>query len=64
MASHIPYDSLLELVNGLIMFIETNDPRVIRWNTEPIEDEFIFSKIDDKATFKVKKFTDSQTNQF
>lgn len=63
-ASYLPYCSIFDLVEGLIMFIKTSDTRIIKWNTEPVEYEFIFAKFENKTTFEVKRFPDSRRNEF
>ncbi|BAY76926.1 hypothetical protein NIES25_33840 [Nostoc linckia NIES-25] len=62
-ASYTPYDSLSELVDGLSLFLQTGASKLVRWNTEPIEYEFIFSKCDEQAQLQVLEYASSQQNQ-
>lgn len=48
--SHVPYDSISDLVDALLSVLERRDA-VVRWNDEPVEHEFHFApgQFDDAA---------------
>lgn len=62
-ASYVPYDSLSQLVEALSLFLKTSASKVVIWNTEPIEYEFIFSECDDQAQIEVFEYAGSQRIQ-
>ena len=59
-ASYTPYDSLTELVEALRSFLKSGQPRLARWNTEPVEYEFVFSEASNQAKLKVFKYPNHQ----
>ena len=44
-ASYVPYDSVYELAKGLFIFASTSTAQTIKWNTEPVEYDFFFHRI-------------------
>jgi hypothetical protein len=60
-ASYIPYNSFLELVDSLIAVLtQKKIDTTVRWNTEPVEYEFQFSGFINNLSFAVKKYPDSR----
>lgn len=51
--SHVPYDSISELVDALLKILDGNDKAVVRWNDEPVEHEFVFEPKGDQVDFRV-----------
>lgn len=62
-ASYTPYDSIAELVEALSSFIQRGYPKIVRWNTEPTEYEFIFSESNNQGMLKVLEYTNRQKFQ-
>jgi len=59
-ASHTPYDSLSELVTTLItVVLEDTIHKPVRWNTEPIEYEFLFTTDGDTIAHTVIQWPDA-----
>jgi hypothetical protein len=55
-ASYIPYDSVFELVVGLIAIVRGEGSAVARWNTEPIEYDMELSAVGDQAGIVVAQY--------
>lgn len=51
--SHIPYDSIRELTDGLGNLFSGRSPVKVRWNDEPVVHEFIFDKTENELDFRV-----------
>ncbi|MBH8572758.1 hypothetical protein I8752_06965 [Nostocaceae cyanobacterium CENA369] len=62
-ASYVPYDSLSELVEALSLFLRTGASKLVRWNTEPIEYEFVLSEYAEQARLEVFEYPGSQRIQ-
>ncbi|MEH1943425.1 MAG: hypothetical protein V7L01_24835 [Nostoc sp.] len=56
-ASYIPYDSLAELVEALSLFLQLGYSKIVRWNAEPIDYEFLFSESNEQAMLRVIEYT-------
>jgi hypothetical protein len=61
--SHVPYDSIQELVDGLGNLLSGNTDAKVRWNDEPVEHEFRFTKKSDEFEFLVIRFNGTQRDQ-
>lgn len=62
-ASYVPYDSMLELIDALILSLKGHNQKIARWNTEPIEYEFIFSRNCEHLTLDILNFPDCRRKQ-
>ncbi|BAY27819.1 hypothetical protein NIES2100_76450 [Calothrix sp. NIES-2100] len=62
-ASYTPYNSFLELIDALLVFLKRSDRTVVRWNTEPIEYEFQFYNHGQQAILDILKLRDCWTNR-
>lgn len=51
--SHVPYDSIQELADGLGNLLSGYTEAKVRWNDEPVEHEFFFDKTETALFFKV-----------
>ena len=51
--SHVPYDSIRELADGLGNLLSGYTQAKTRWNDEPAEHEFLFDKADNELSFRV-----------
>lgn len=51
--SHVPYDSISELVTALLKILDGYDKSLVRWNDEPVEHEFVFERVADQIEFRV-----------
>lgn len=51
--SHVPYDSIRELVDALLKILDGDDKAIVRWNDEPVEHEFVFEPKGDQVDFRV-----------
>ncbi|OUL35103.1 hypothetical protein BV372_12160 [Nostoc sp. T09] len=61
-ASYTPYNSFIELIDALLIFLKRSDRTVVRWNTELIEYDFHFYNNDQQAMLDIVKLTDCQIN--
>ena len=57
--SHVPYDSICELVNALLKTLDGYDKAVVRWNDEPVEHEFVFEPGGGHVDFRVYLINDT-----
>ena len=51
--SHLPYDSMRELADGLGNLLSRETQVIARWNDEPVEHEFAFTKTGEQIELKV-----------
>lgn len=51
--SHVPYDSIRELADGLGNLLLGYTQTKARWNDEPVEHEFVFDKTGNQLSFQV-----------
>ncbi|MFN7944013.1 MAG: hypothetical protein U0Z53_01455 [Blastocatellia bacterium] len=51
--SHVPYDSIRELTDGLGNLLLGDTQATVHWNDEPIEHEFVFDKTGNELSFRV-----------
>jgi hypothetical protein len=51
--SHVPYDSISDLVIALIKTLDRYDKAIVRWNDEPVEHEFVFEPKGNQVDFRV-----------
>src|SRR5215475_8826736 len=58
--SHVPYDSVTELVNALLKTLDGYDKAVVRWNDEPVKHEFVFEPKGKQIDFRYDPFNISQ----
>ncbi len=56
--SHLPADSLLDLTNALSALLTGSEEKVVRWNCEPDEYDFIFTTEGDKVQIIVAHYPD------
>lgn len=56
--SHLPADSLLDLMNALSALLTGSEEKVVRWNCEPDEYDFIFTTDGDKVQIIVAHYPD------
>jgi len=56
--SHQPADSLLDLIDALSSVLTGNEEKVVRWNCEPDEYDFIFTIDGDKLQIIVAHYPD------
>jgi hypothetical protein len=59
-ASSVPNDSIYELAKGLFIFASTHTIQTIKWNTEPVEYDFVFTHDSEKASFEIVEYADSR----
>jgi hypothetical protein len=57
--SHVPYDSISELVKALLQTLDGYDNSIVRWNDEPLEHEFVFEPKGNQAEFRVLVITET-----
>ncbi|HYX72831.1 MAG TPA: hypothetical protein VE732_08670 [Nitrososphaera sp.] len=57
--SHVPYDSVSELVNALLKILDGYPEAIVRWNDEPVEHEFVFVSECEQVNFTVYEIIDS-----
>jgi hypothetical protein len=57
-ASFTPYNSLGELVDGLLSVLICTGERTVRWNTEPVEYHFRFTPTQSAMGFAVHRCAD------
>ena len=57
--SHVPYDSVSELVNALLKILDAYDKAMVRWNDEPVEHEFVFEPKNNQVDFRAYLMTES-----
>jgi hypothetical protein len=57
-ASYTPYDSLRELLDALISFLAAEGQSTARWNTEPIEYDFVFIAGESVSSPEVVEYPD------
>ena len=57
--SHVPYDSVSELVNALLEILAGYPKAIVRWNDEPVEHEFVFMSEGERVNFTVYEIIDS-----
>ena len=57
--SHVPYDSISELVNALLKTLDGYDKAIVRWNDEPVEHEFVFEPKGNQSEFRVLRITEA-----
>jgi hypothetical protein len=51
--SHVPYDSISDLVNALLKTLDGYDKAIVHWNDEPAKHEFVFEPRGDQIDFRV-----------
>lgn len=56
--SHSPADSLLDLMDALSAVLTGGEEKIVRWNCEPDEYDFIFTTASDEVQFDVAHFPD------
>ncbi len=61
--SHVPYDSIQELADGLGNLLSTNTHAKVRWNDEPVEHEFCFTNKDNQVEFSVIRYNGNRRSQ-
>lgn len=61
--SHVPYDSLGDLIEALLKLLDGYEEVRVRWNDEPVEHEFLFKVKDGKLNFEVYEVVDSRTER-
>jgi hypothetical protein len=59
--SHVPYDSISELVNALLKVVLGYSDTIVHWNDEPVEHEFGFSLEGERVHFRAYKISTSRT---
>lgn len=57
-ASNVPYDSISQLVDALVYLLAYQGLVVVRWNSEPVEHEFRFTRAGDLVHLEVIEFPD------
>jgi len=57
--SHVPYDSIRELVEALLKIMDGYLEAVVRWNDEPVEHQFVFMSEGEQVNFRVYEIIDS-----
>ena len=54
--SHVPHDSITDLVNALRSLLDGYDRVTVRWNDEPVEHEFVFEQKEGTVSLFVSIF--------
>jgi len=57
--SHVPHDSISELVRALLKILDGYPEAIVQWNDEPVEHEFLFVSEGERINFKVYEIIDS-----
>ena len=57
-ASHAPYDSLRELIEGMIALLEGHGGATVRWNREPEEFDLLFNAEGEGVRVEVMRYPD------
>jgi hypothetical protein len=57
--SHVPYDSVRELVEALLKILDGYLEAIVRWNDEPVEHQFVFISEGERVNLKVYEILDS-----
>ncbi len=58
--SHVPYDSIQELADGLGNLLLGYLQAKTRWNDEPVEHEFVFDKTENQLSFRVRLLNETR----
>jgi hypothetical protein len=56
--SHVPYDSLRELMKSLTALLEREGEAIVKWNGEPVEYDFNFVLRHGAVELKILRYTD------
>ncbi|MBA3715504.1 MAG: hypothetical protein H0W76_24110 [Pyrinomonadaceae bacterium] len=57
--SHVPYDSVTELVRALLKILDNYPEAIVHWNDEPVQHEFVFVSNGGQVDFRVYEIIDS-----